>query len=143
MKSRLIDPNKERNPITRQRHRKEVLWQITFPLLITGLILLAFSILSITMTPEETSVWADISLIWLIMPVMVLTLISLAMLIASIYAVLKLIQVLPVFAFRLQNGLILIRANIRTIADRSVEPVLRINSFSAGIKGFVRQISGR
>jgi hypothetical protein len=143
MDSRMMDPNKERNPITRQRHRKEVFWQITLPILISGLILLAFSILAITMTASETSLWADISLIWLIVPVMVLTLISLVMLIASIYASVKLILVLPVFAFRLQNVLILIRLKIHSLADRSVEPVLRINSFSAGIKSFVRQISGR
>jgi hypothetical protein len=143
MNSRKIDPKKERNPITHQRHRKEVLWQITLPILIFGLILLAFSVLAITMSPNQASLWADISLIWLIMPVMVITLISLVMLIASIYAVIKIIQVLPVYAFRLQNGLILVRARFRHIANRSVEPVLRIHSLSAGINSFFRQISSR
>ena len=143
MNTKIADPKRSRNPIAHLRHRKEVLWQITLPVLIFGLILLVFSVLAVTLTPNEASRWADISLIWLITPVMVITLISLVMLVASIYAVIKIIQVLPVYTFRLQNGLMLMRTRFRDIANRSVEPILRIHSLSAGINSFFRQISGR
>lgn len=131
---------KERNPITHQRHRKETLWQITIPTLVIALGLLIFSLLSTQLIPDEASRWADISLIWLITPVMLVTLITFATLVMSIYATVKLIQALPFFSFRLHRYLILIGAYLRLYSDRAVEPILRLRSFTASAKSLKRQI---
>jgi len=133
-------PLDERNPITHMRHRKEALWQITIPIAVGGLILLALSLLSTRMVPDEASRWADISLIWMIMPAMVVTLLSLVTLIMSIYATVKLIQVLPFYAFRFHRSLMLIGAYLYNTSDRIVEPFLRAKSFTASAKTLRQQI---
>ena len=137
------DPHRIRNPFTQQKHRKEVFWQISVPIVIGILILLVISFLSTTMVADETSRWAAISSIWLIAPVMVLGFLSLVTFIAGIVAVAKLIQVLPYYSFRLQNGLMNVRTSLKRIADRSVEPVLRLSAFSAAAKKFSRRITRR
>lgn len=135
------DYKKERNPLTHQRHRKEVFWQISLPIAIGSLILLAFAALSFTLEYGEASRWADISLIWLIMPAMVVTLITCVMLAASIYALVKLIVVLPYYSLQLLNWLILVSRYVHQAGDRAVEPVLRFKSFSASARSLSRQIS--
>lgn len=118
-------------------------WQISVPIIIGSLILLIISILSTRMVADETSRWSDISTIWLIAPVMVLGLLSLMTLIAGIVALVKLIQVLPYYSFLLQKSLMNVRTSLKRVTDRSVEPVLRLKSFSAAAKKFRRQISRR
>ncbi len=130
----------ERNPITHLRHRKETLWQISVPIAVGSLILLVLSLLSTQMISDEASRWADISLIWLIMPMMLVILISLATLILSIYATVKLIQALPIYAFRFHRSLMLIGAYLHNASDRMVEPFLRVKSFSASAKTLRQQI---
>ena len=80
-----------RNPVTRKRHQKEVLWQITIPMLIGSLILLVLAALAVAaatgIVPGDTRRWADISMIWLIVPVMLVTLLALLFLAGSIYAI--------------------------------------------------------
>jgi hypothetical protein len=135
------DYKRERNPQTTQRHRKEVFWQISLPIAIGSLIFLVFAVLSFTLESGETSRWADISLIWLIMPVMVVTLITCVMLAASIYAIVKLIVVLPYYSLQLLNWLIMASRYVHQAGNRAVEPVLRFKSFSASARSLRRQIS--
>ena len=61
----------ERNPVTHQKHRQEVLRQITLPLLLGLAVLLTLAILVVItgfQGGEQVSIWADISTVWLIMP---------------------------------------------------------------------------
>jgi uncharacterized Tic20 family protein len=134
------DTRKERNPITRRRHKKEVLWQITVPVIVGGVFLLAISLLSITLSQIEASRWADISLIWLIIPAMVVLLISLVLLAASIFATIKIIEVIPNAAFQLHKVMIQLHAMVRNVSDRLAEPILRANSLSAALDALKRQI---
>jgi len=133
-------PLNERNPITHMRHRKETLWQISIPIGISGLILLVLSVLSTQMVPDDASLWADISLIWMISPLMLVGLLSLATLVMSIYATVKLIQVLPFYMFRFHRSLLLIGAYLQSASDRAVEPFLRAKSFSASAKTLSKQV---
>ena len=45
----------ERNPVTYERHRKEVMWQILVPVLIGAVIVLALAILATTGTDAQVS----------------------------------------------------------------------------------------
>ncbi len=141
MDQNAIVKNNQRNPLTHRQHRREVFWQITVPVLIGGLILLVFALMATQMGMIETSRWADISLIWLIIPMMLFGLITLALLAASVYATIKIILVLPGAAYRLHCFLIRLSGSVRTTGDRLVEPVVRVKGFSASLKSFKRQVS--
>jgi len=137
------DLGRERNPITYRKHRRETFLQITLPMLIGALILLIFALLSTQMGAGEIRVWADISLIWLIIPVIVLTLLMFVLLVGSVYGITMLIQMLPVYSFRMFKAWIQLRAIVRITTDRIVEPVLRVNGFSSGSQTLWRQITRR
>ena len=61
----------ERNPKTHAAHRKEVGWQITLPLII-GCLLLALLMTGVIWSAAganpELRRWADISLVWTLLP---------------------------------------------------------------------------
>jgi hypothetical protein len=140
----------ERNPVTQNAHRREVLRQITIPLVIGILVTLAFAVLASLAPASQASLWADISLIWLIIPMLLLAFI-LTLLVGGIaYGIIWLVQKLPVFALRVQDLFATIGALVRKISDAIVEPILRAQSFSASSRAFrrslrtqVKEVTGR
>jgi hypothetical protein len=132
-KPKLVLP--ERNPLTHAAHRREVFWQITFPLILTLVILLgliAFVIYSGFQGSGSVSRWADVSLIWLLVPALVVMFVMLVILIGLVYLVSKLLGVFPGYARLVQNYFYLVQVKAKSIADKLVEPVLKIRSFKAG-----------
>jgi hypothetical protein len=125
----------ERNPITHAAHRREVFWQITFPLILTLLILLglaAFVVYASFQGAGSVSRWADISLIWLLLPALVVTLVVLLIFSGLVYLVSKLLGVFPGYARLAQNFFYLVQVRTKSIADKIVEPILKLRSFKAG-----------
>jgi hypothetical protein len=132
-----------RNPITQQKHHQEVLWQITLPLVLGGGLILATAILTVWAgvgNRGDVSLWADISLIWLILPWLLVTLIFIAILAGLVYAFTMMISGLPPLAYRIQGGFRRASVLVRSYANRLVEPVLRVNSAQARVKAFKRSL---
>ena len=134
-----------RNPLTHKRHQKEMLWQVTVPMVIGSIILLAPAVLAagtaFGIVPDDTRRWADISMIWLILPVMLATLLSLVFLAGSIYAVMRLILLFPKYSYQALGWLLLLGLNLQRLNDRLVEPFLRGQMLSASMKTLGRRIS--
>jgi len=101
---------------------------------------LALVILTIGMASNQASVWADISIIWLIMPVLLVTLLTFAFLLASIYLNIRLIKVLPFYARQIQNWFSMVLFQVRRLDSKAVEPVLRLQGFKASINAISRNI---
>jgi len=133
-------PPKERNPITHARHRKEVLWQIALPVAIGVVICLALAFLTTQMTNDQASTWADISVIWLIIPALAASMILAILMTGAIYAVTKLIQVLPFFFYQAHRWLLAFGVQVNRIGNKAVEPVLRAHSFSASVRKLGGQV---
>ena len=134
------NPPLERNQVTYQRHRREVFWQVVIPIA-AGFILVATLIyLAIQTTPDQASLWADISAIWLIVPVMTITLLSLVLLVAGIYLNVRLIRILPYYSHQVQRWVSLLAARISHVDNRAVEPILRLREFRASITALSRNI---
>lgn len=130
----------ERNPVTHQKHRGEVLWQITLPLAIGGVYVLVTTIIAISGEREAVSLWADISLVWLILPIIVITLVFTLILAALLYGVTRLLGALPLYARQAQNIFTLIGVRVRKGADAAVEPVLRIQGLLAAWRALRRKL---
>lgn len=131
----------ERNPVTHRAHRREVLLQVTIPFIIGLIVFLVVSVL-VTLGPDDAvSRWGDTSLIWLIVPQLFLCLLFLILMGALAFGVIWLIRTLPVYARQLQDFVNLIGLRIRKITDSVVEPVLRIQSFTAKLKA-IRKSKG-
>jgi hypothetical protein len=134
-----------RNPITRQRHQREIFWQVTVPMLIGSVILLVPAGLAVAasfgLVPDNTRRWADISMIWMIIPVMFMTLLTLVFLAGSVYALMRLILVLPKYSYQALGWLLLLGLNLQRLNDRLVEPFLRMHMLAASMKTLGRRVS--
>jgi hypothetical protein len=137
------DAAPQRNLATRRKHRKEVLWQITVPLGIGALLFLAMAVMAGTATSAQASLWADISLIWLISPTFIFGLIALVILFALIYITIRLILVLPFYAYRLHQWLVDFGVRIKTIGDKAVAPVLGVQSRMSSLRALGRSLRRR
>jgi hypothetical protein len=129
------------NPETRARHRRETFLQIYLPLIFGGLLAAAACVLPIVVVAQagEVGRWADISLIWLILPMLVVLLIPLALVGGLGYGVTSLLQSLPAGMFRLLQVLTTVNSQVRSISDRLVEPFVQVQSSSAGIRSLFRK----
>jgi hypothetical protein len=130
------------NPVTQRKHRQEVWWQITLPLLVCVLLVLAAGagvVYAGAVNGGPVDRWASVSIIWLIIPTMLITLILLAVTASLAYGLMRLNGALPRFTRRLQDLWILVAARAKRAADASVEPTLRVQSISAGLRALRRK----
>jgi len=130
----------ERNQVTYQRHRREVFWQVVVPIAAGFLLVATLIYLAIQTTPDQASLWADISAIWLIVPVMTITLLSLVLLVAGIYLNVRLIRILPYYSHQVQRWFSKLAVQISRVDNRAVEPILRLQGFRASITALSRNI---
>lgn len=118
-------------PQSLQQHRRQTLWQIIFPISITALILIIVAVLSTRSTSAQASLNAQIALIWLLIPVMLFTLVGLALAIFMVILLIKLLHIIPDYAHLIQINVTKVADRIHQFADWCVEPILRIHSFFA------------
>ena len=130
----------ERNPVTYERHRKEVMWQILVPVLIGAVIVLALAILATTRTDAQVSKGADVSVIWMITPMLIVSLIFLVLLGAMVYGVMSLLGILPGYARLVQDYFDAFRVQVGIISNKAVEPVLRMESIKASLRALGRSL---
>jgi small-conductance mechanosensitive channel len=127
----------ERNPKTHALHRREVFWQITIPLVIGILIILAAvgAIIFFTVQPvTDVGRWADVSLMWVILPSLFIALLFLAGLAGLIYAVSFMLRWIPHYTLIIQLYLERATNKISQMLNLSAEPILRINSLWAATR---------
>jgi hypothetical protein len=138
----LTPPFRERNPITTQKHRHEVFWQITVPVTLGGLLLLLIAIgvvIAYFTNTGDIAKWANTSVIILIVPAMFIGLILIAISAGLVFLVTRGLLEAPYFARRVQDVSVLITLRINKISDASAEPFLRIHQFTAGVRALWRK----
>lgn len=143
MPSSDYDPILPRNPITRQRHRREVFWQITFPIILICLVILILAVLTVGLSADSASTWADISLIYMIVPALLFTLLTMIFLAAGVYLTIKLLHILPFYFYKGHNWFLLVNLRVGSLGDRLAEPFLRVRVWKAGAGALGRQIRPR
>lgn len=140
-KNRMDNQNRlfrlERNPKTHAEHKGEVFWQITIPLLGGILVILAavgVIIFSAIQPMTDVERWADVSLMWLILPSLFFALLFFILLAGLIYATSYLMRVIPHFTLVIQLYFEKARGKISQLANLGVEPILRISAIWAAIR---------
>ena len=126
----------ERNPRTHQAHKREVFWQITFPLIVGVILVLVLAVLTLFAATGGGSVKqaADASLIFLIIPLMIVTVIFTIIFGALAYGIIKLNGMLPFYARQAQDIFMRVRQQVQLGSDKAVEPFLKIRSFFASVE---------
>ena len=127
----------ERNPKTHAAHKREVFWQITLPLVVGILLMLAVLvaiILSASQPVTDVSRWADVSLMWLILPSLIALLILLAITVGLVFVITQLLKVFPRYARIIQLFFEKVKGKIGQLTNLMAEPILRINSIWAAAR---------
>jgi len=127
----------ERNPKTHAEHRREVFWQITLPLIIGILLVLAAVgaiVFSATQPLTDLARWADVSLIWLILPSLFFAFIMLVILMGIVYGISMLLKIVPRYARILQLYFETGKSKVNQLSNRIVEPFVKTRSIWAVVR---------
>ena len=130
----------ERNQVTWEKHRRDVRLQIILPLVIGILLVLVLAVLVTLGSSAQVSQWADVSLIWIIAPMLVVALIFLAILGGIAYGLAKLLQVLPFYTRQVQDFFLLVRDRASDVTAKMVAPILNYESKKASQRALWRNL---
>lgn len=122
-----------------EQHKREVIWQIWLPVGLGSIAMLALGLLaalSLQTGADASMRWGHVATIWLILPIFVIGIIFFGFLAGLIFAVVKLTNILPGYAAIVQMYTRIVSQKISTLADKSVQPVIKANSIQAAIRRF-------
>ena len=122
-----------RNQRTAALIRRDVIWQIGLPLAVAAIIVLV-ALLILPVGAPVRSVWADISLIFLIIPTGLMGLIVLALFGGLVWVMIKVLRELPYYAKKAQDFVALATYRVNLVATKIANIILSIRSFSAGVR---------
>jgi hypothetical protein len=139
MKAKLPQPVHE----SYQRHRKELVWQIILPVVLTSLLLITLIVLINVATFRDggdVGRWAAISTIWIVIPIMLGLLIVTALLGGLIYLMQKLLNITPTYTSLAQDYVYRAQGYIKRAAEAIVKPVLQLNGILASVIAFFERM---
>ncbi len=139
------ETTQQRNPITHKFHRRETIWQIIVPLIVSISIILGLGIWAIVTVSQggDVSQAADTSLIFLLIPVLILSLIPLVLLGGLVYGMVRVLTFLPPKFYLVQGLFLKVQERVKQGADIAAEPILRINSIGAGWQAIKRALRSK
>jgi len=123
-----------------KRHRKQRTTQIILPVVLAMLLCIAAIVLINLATFRgngDVARWAAISTIWMVIPVMVASLILVALLGGLVYLLGRLLHITPVYTGMAQDFVHKLMIRIRLAADAIVKPVIYLDSVGASINRFL------
>lgn len=132
----------ERNPDTHSAHQRETFRQIILPILIGSIVIIALIIAVIYAGfsgNAQLSRWADISLVWVLLPLIMFSLLFLVLLIGLTIGITRLLHVFPIYTYRLLLFIRNVQSRINSGTDLAVQPILRINSLLASARILLRR----
>jgi hypothetical protein len=134
-----LPPPLPRNPRTERLHRRDLAWQIYLPFglaLLAALVATGFAIWAgVSGQAAADSVWADVSLIFLIIIAAAIALVPLALVAGLAVGVWYILRYLPGYARVAQEYLAQAAAYVRRAADRAAAPFIAVNGAAAGVRG--------
>ena len=126
-----------------REHRRQMLLQVWLPLGVALLVTLTLCILIVISagraSPELTR-WSNMSSIWIIILIAPPALLVLAVLGGLVYLMARLLRIIPPYAHLAQAYVNLFAALVQHWLDRIVEPVLKVQSFFAGVHALRRRL---
>jgi hypothetical protein len=121
-------------------HRKQAMWQIYFPMVLVLLLFIGLAVLIIsgaTSAPETNQKLANISTMYLFIPILILSLPILAILVGLIYLVSRVFPYISRYGTLITEKMEMIREWIDTWMDQASKPFIAVPSLFSGF----RQIS--
>ncbi len=123
-----------------KRHRKQLAWQIILPMVLSVVLCIALIVLIEFATFRDggdVGRWAAISTIWIVVPIMIGSLIVLAIVGGLVYLMAKLLNIMPTYTGMAQDYVHIAVSYIKRGADAVVKPVFFVDGLGASIRAFL------
>lgn len=120
-----------------EEHRRQFWLQIFLPVILAVLLIIVVAVITAVAAfgPNDASpVWAAISTIWLVIPVMIFGFFVLAILAGFVYLLARGLQVLPPYTSKAQYYVDRAVSEIKRFSDMATQPVLFIEGIMASLK---------
>ena len=130
----------EKTPTLRQ-HERQFTWQILIPILlvvIIGLVVGGLTIWATFSKQVDSRMWADISLIWLLVPMLFMALFLAIVLAAVVYGLARLTKATPRLTTRAQELVESGAAGVRRIADGTTQPIVWVEQAVTVVRSAIR-----
>ena len=121
-------------------HKRQLAWQILVPFLVVTALIIAAAVLVATGAASATRTWADVSIIWLIAPMLTLALLLVVVLGSLIYGIAMLLKVTPKYTAKAQFYVAAAAAGTRKIADGAAKPFVWYQQAGAVIKSIFNKL---
>jgi amino acid transporter len=119
-------------------HKNQLAWQILVPFLIFTAIILAVAVLVGTGTSKGNRTLADISTIWLIIPLLIFALFLTFVLGALVYALARILKIVPTYTGKAQDFIARLASGAVTLADGIAKPFVWTQQAGAVLKKIFR-----
>lgn len=121
-----------------QRHKRQRFWQILVPVIFGGVLVLVVAVLMIlSITGINTGIavsqWADASVIWILLPMILFGIMASVILFGLIYGLVQLLRILPSYTGLVQSY---VRRYTSMIGEGSLKvlaPIIKVKSYRAGL----------
>ena len=137
-----MDSRPSNNHPSYQNHRRQFWIQIFLPMILVVLLVIAVAVITsmAAFGPNGRSpIWAAISTIWLVIPVMFFGLIFLALLGGLVYLLARALQILPPYTSKAQYYVNRGASEAKRFSDMATQPVLFLEELKASLKAIFRQ----
>ena len=125
------------------KHRKELIWKIIFPVVLSTVLCLALIVLIYYATfydNGDVARWAAVSTIWIVIPIIIGLLIILALLGGLVYLMARLLNVTPMYTGLAQDYVNKAVVYIKRATEAIIKPVIQFNGVLASITAFFENI---
>lgn len=126
---------------TVHQHKRQFFWQILFPMILVVLVGLAVGglVIAATVTGQgQTRLWADVSIIWLVVPMLLLAFGLVMVMLALVYGMGKLLKVTPTYTGKVQGFFAQVVVWAHRIADGILKPFVWLEQAGAAIKSIFK-----
>lgn len=117
-----------------------MVWQVYVPLAGGVMLVLFMMILTVSGSNYAIRKGADVAMIWLITPALVISLIILAINAAAIYGIAQLIFVLPGYSRILLDYFLTAGIVVNKMGNRMVSPFFRVRTLNASLRQIGRSV---
>ena len=133
------------DPPSVRTHKRQFVWQILLPVLLAvvlGLTAGGFTIAAAVSDASLTRLWADVSIIWLVAPLLALALILLFVLGVLIWGLARVTRITPRYTGAAQYYAAAAAAVTRRVADAAVQPIVWIRQSGAVVRDIINKLAG-
>lgn len=123
-----------RDLATSQAHRRQTWIQILLPMIVGAIVILVLAVLVALGTNPDVTRWMSISVIFLILPTVLIGLIVLALFGLGIYLTALLLRKTPLYTRLVQIYIDRLNEAIKNISDKAAQPIVRVDSAVAGVR---------